>query len=79
MATVIASRSAAAAAGVPLCDASAAFSAALAGLSAQAAAAQWYDDPWHPNSRGHRLYAGLLADALTAQGFLPAKNVAGGT
>ena len=76
---VEASRRAAAAAGVPLCDANAAFAAALAGLSAQAAAAQWYDDPWHPNSRGHRLYAGLLADALTAQGYFPAKNVVGGT
>ena len=67
---VAASYTAAAAAGVPVCDANRVMRLALDGMEEQTAADYLYGDPWHPNSRGHGLYALLLEQTLTAAGIL---------
>ena len=67
---VQASRAAAAAAEVPVCDANRVMQLMLEGMDEQAAAAYLYGDPWHPGRRGHGLYALLLEQTLEAAGIL---------
>lgn len=66
-----AARRAAAVAGVSICDAGAVMARCLDGLSDSEAAAYLFSDSWHPNDRGHALYAELLFGSLCQQGFLP--------
>ena len=66
-----ASRMAAADAGAVLCDANALMQAALAGLTAEEARRYLFDDPWHVNHRGHRIYAAALENILEAAGGIP--------
>ncbi len=64
------SRAAAERVGVPVCDANRIMSTCIAGMS-EVQAAEWLlDDPWHPNDRGHALYAGLLEQTLLQLGLL---------
>ena len=66
-----AARRAAKAAGAVLCDANAVMTERLSCLSEAEKAEFLFDDPWHPNDRGHALYAELLTDSLIQQGILP--------
>jgi len=67
---VEASRQAAIECGAQLCDANLVMKAASLGMSAEETAAYLFDDNWHPNERGHALYAQLLMEALHAGGHL---------
>ncbi len=58
---VEASRRAANAANVPLCDAHALCSVLVADMTPDERAAYLLDDIWHPNERGHAIYAQLAA------------------
>lgn len=64
-----ASRRAAQAMEVPLCDASMAMAKEIAGMKDEEAAAWLYADRKHVNDRGHALYADLLYDALYKEMF----------
>ena len=61
---VEASRRAAAATGIPLCDANALMTACLEGMEEEQAAAFLFADCWHVNERGHRLYAEAILQAI---------------
>lgn len=52
--------------GVPLADAN----ARLASLSLSELKAEWLDDNWHPNDRGHALYANELLGLLLNLGWI---------
>ncbi len=56
--------------GVPLCDANEAMCHCVEGMSEEVASALLLDDPWHPNDRGHAIYAELLAKTLHEQGWI---------
>ena len=59
---VEASRRAAKASNVPLCDAHALFTSMTAEMTPAEMAAYLLDDDWHPNERGHAIYARLAAE-----------------
>ena len=59
-----ASRFAAKDCGAILCDANAVMKQMIAGMTTEEAFQHLLDDNWHPNDRGHAIYAALLAQAL---------------
>lgn len=68
---VSASRLAAKDTGAVLCDANAVFKLMLENLTPEQAATYVLDDNWHPNDRGHAIYAALLAQCLGQHLELP--------
>lgn len=58
------SRLAAGDAGIKICDANAIMKLCLDGLGEKAASDYLFDDNWHPNERGHALYAELIRQAI---------------
>ena len=74
---VQASREAAARVGVPVCDANRIMAACLEGMTPDQAAEWLLDDPWHPNERGHAIYAELLFDALRHLELLQKASLSG--
>lgn len=65
-----AARQAAARLGVPVCDANRLMNLCIEGMTEEEKHTFLLDDPWHPNDRGHALYAEMLAQTLCQQGLL---------
>ena len=59
-------RKVAAVEGVPLADTNRSMEQFLSGLPEQERPSALFCDPWHPNPRGHMLYAQTLFELLTA-------------
>ena len=62
---VTASRLAAGDSGAILCDANAVMQRMLDGMTSEQGFSYLLNDNWHPNDRGHGIYAALLAQALS--------------
>ena len=67
---VEASRKAASCAGVSICDANRLLSHCIEGMSGKDVETWLLRDRWHPNDRGHAIYAELLCQLLCQQGIL---------
>ncbi len=61
--------------GIPLCDANRIMRTCISGMSEDEASAWMFSDRWHPNERGHAIYAELLYEFLHQKKYLKKEKV----